>query len=1281
MTIVARGFFCALAALVLSICAAHAQAPQAFNVLDQVEYDPRTQKVSLAGHYDPAFGSQRIPYLQYFATFLDYPRPRFSLDPTPESRAAWNELSKRLKSEDEWKKIVAEWGEWIDDRGAVTPSGRGFLKAFGVTPPGPPDNAENPWSKYDRYQVLARIFLAAGNERASAVIEAFGKTYKALPNITPELLKELLDTADASEAFNRAAEAVKKGEASQAQGLQQTYRAFFQSIDKGFELANNPATGAFDAALGENKPAPAAIESGLREFDRQFQTIYQLALVKLWETRGEVHVSLTDFTPSLRDKVMITLVFYDLPRNSLLAKLMFESDYFLKYLNHMPELAQRIPEFKTEALFNLEKKAASDRTHRRMWVTVDSIDAARSPNNNMLAIADTKMRINIRRTDAITGNDLPDQEPGEYEILLTSLYDDLARAFPQVFHELREAGKLSYAAQWLKAKNPRLKMPEAGRAVWNGPAQIPALVFLAKPPKQSSPDTDVTGWGIEGGVELQAPKPSSDKLPSHSSINPAGGRSGCKLGTASDSAIVGSGGANAVLIDCNEFGRPIDFKFLRDQNPKPGQGKAGPGLPDGKAGKSQPSLVPAPPASGPSADRNTPPPPPPPSVAAAPPPPPPPQRQASKADCFSRAGTPIFGQRANEEGVNLCDDSAPAVDLNKSVPLLRVPEPPRPAREPRATSSPEVCKAMEAQIAEFKEADRRARLTQHVMELYDPKRDRTAGNPKPAPGFTLISDSMQEMRKLLPKLDERAFKELTVPENSDYRAAVYRENATGKTFLVFRDTKTLHDWTRGNIPQGFGARTPEYYEKAKALGKLLKSGIPDNEKLEIVGYSLGGGMAAAAAKQTGSIATTFNAPGVHPNTLGSDAKSALAKIASYAVDGEPVSYFSSHHARTVLESVGAGLLMAPVAGPFAGLLPATAGTIAALNAFPPPDGKLTILPAADLGGGPSGALLPLGQLVRGSPLAGAASSLGPELDFIGAAPPGSIERHMMRNVRKGLFHQIREMERIHKIECTVLKPGEVPPPLYPEPDESPTEMREWAELLGDIAAPFTPAGIPKDIYEAATGRSVWSGRELSGLERGAAILGTVSFGISDEAGALVRGGTKLARLGRSVEEVGALERLAVKAGGVSRIAADDHVAQELIEKAVGFEPLPGQTVTMIGGYEAGMKEAIQVFHAPKSMANVYGDVNRGWFNILNVPPGVHAAAERKGPDIFWNVINRPLLDKAIERGDLIFVRTKPTRDLMYHKGTDYLTGFGMEMKYLISRGLYYDPVNRIMRRL
>ncbi|CAN0509588.1 unnamed protein product, partial [Phaeothamnion confervicola] len=68
------------------------QAPQAFNVLDQVEYDPRTQKVSLAGHYDPAFGSQRIPYLQYFATFLDYPRPRFSLDPTPESRAAWNEL-------------------------------------------------------------------------------------------------------------------------------------------------------------------------------------------------------------------------------------------------------------------------------------------------------------------------------------------------------------------------------------------------------------------------------------------------------------------------------------------------------------------------------------------------------------------------------------------------------------------------------------------------------------------------------------------------------------------------------------------------------------------------------------------------------------------------------------------------------------------------------------------------------------------------------------------------------------------------------------------------------------------------------------------------------------------------------------------------------------------------------------------------------------------------------------------------------------------------------------
>ena len=104
--------------------------------------------------------------------------------------------------------------------------------------------------------------------------------------------------------------------------------------------------------------------------------------------------------------------------------------------------------------------------------------------------------------------------------------------------------------------------------------------------------------------------------------------------------------------------------------------------------------------------------------------------------------------------------------------------------------------------------------------------------------------------------------------DSDFRAQVYvpDKEVFGndmKPTLAFKGTSTMEDWKNNGL-QAMDMESP-YYRKAVQLGdKLAGSSVP----VEITGHSLGGGMASAASVASGKAATTFNAAGLHPNTVG-----------------------------------------------------------------------------------------------------------------------------------------------------------------------------------------------------------------------------------------------------------------------------------------------------------------------------------------------------------------------------------------------------------------------------
>ncbi|SIN89058.1 PAAR motif-containing protein [Vannielia litorea] len=111
--------------------------------------------------------------------------------------------------------------------------------------------------------------------------------------------------------------------------------------------------------------------------------------------------------------------------------------------------------------------------------------------------------------------------------------------------------------------------------------------------------------------------------------------------------------------------------------------------------------------------------------------------------------------------------------------------------------------------------------------------------------------------------------DLTAMPDSDFNADVFVHTnpVTGEeTYTVAFEGTTPDsggDWG-ANVGQGVGMET-EYYRRANEIGRTASASQPG--KVRYTGHSLGGGMASAAATASGDPAYTFNAAGLHENTM------------------------------------------------------------------------------------------------------------------------------------------------------------------------------------------------------------------------------------------------------------------------------------------------------------------------------------------------------------------------------------------------------------------------------
>ncbi len=256
------------------------------------------------------------------------------------------------------------------------------------------------------------------------------------------------------------------------------------------------------------------------------------------------------------------------------------------------------------------------------------------------------------------------------------------------------------------------------------------------------------------------------------------------------------------------------------------------------------------------------------------------------------------------------DTGVSTASMTTLVPLLRQPV----SGGPIGKLRPAICESLSRQLDETYQLARRALLASDVYTHNDPRNPVSISLQ--AAGFDRISDiiNSEDMQHLFPGMSQSAIKDLLEPDDSDYRAAIYRDRADPtKLFLVFRGTSTPGDWKNGNFPQAAGLTSP-YYAKAIFLTGLLKKSTAANSLgLEIVGHSMGGGMADAAGVVNKITTTSFNPSGINSNTIqGADLSNAHQYLTDYVVDGEPLNLHQDHPALTLVDAAANSAIAAPL---------------------------------------------------------------------------------------------------------------------------------------------------------------------------------------------------------------------------------------------------------------------------------------------------------------------------------------------------------------------------------
>ena len=199
-----------------------------------------------------------------------------------------------------------------------------------------------------------------------------------------------------------------------------------------------------------------------------------------------------------------------------------------------------------------------------------------------------------------------------------------------------------------------------------------------------------------------------------------------------------------------------------------------------------------------------------------------------------------------------------------------------------------------------------------AQDIYNPDKG-------PPEGWKNISNDPEALAKYGLKPED-----MRIDGTPSFRAGVYEPDPAVfgndmKPSVVFQGTNpsSMTDW-KNNFAQGVNMNSP-YYERAVGIGNAVGN---SGQSVDIVGHSLGGGMASAASRASGAPGWTFNSAGLNPNTVtrygGTNHVPATENITAYQVAGEVLTGLQQQGALGTLAAAGVGALFGGIGGAIVG---------------------------------------------------------------------------------------------------------------------------------------------------------------------------------------------------------------------------------------------------------------------------------------------------------------------------------------------------------------------------
>ncbi len=296
------------------------------------------------------------------------------------------------------------------------------------------------------------------------------------------------------EKYNETFRLRDQGRITQREGEIRVMRLIPEILDDVMQIPGRPITGVYDAKIRQGMDYGRAYDMAITEMERHLKQRFIKIWKKLIARPQEITMPLDYARSAMGFSPQVEPKFIRLDPGSALARAMFEADYVAKTMVHNPEMANRIPGYQTLYSFERGRAGSGGATAtERMWLSIAALDLAQSPDGNNLRTRGATMRFNI---EGIGGRTVS----APYADYLTSLYDGIARAIP-VFHELREAAKLTGTALWLRQKAPDLHLPPS-QAVWQPPRVLPGTIYQTWSPR---PGSNRIVMMAMGGVSMVPP--------------------------------------------------------------------------------------------------------------------------------------------------------------------------------------------------------------------------------------------------------------------------------------------------------------------------------------------------------------------------------------------------------------------------------------------------------------------------------------------------------------------------------------------------------------------------------------------------------------------------------------------------------------------------------------------------------------------------------------------------------------------------------------------------------